>query len=100
MIRPTLEEDALLAELDALAAKASPDHDVVVSWYPQKDGFAQPQFENSRGLIAQEDGDYEFYAALRTAWPRIRKALWLEAWMERNNQNTLKAIRDFYSDKP
>ena len=74
----TNECDFLLLreQLQALAAKASPDHDVLVSWYP--DGKClHPQFENSRGGIAQDEGDYEFYAALRTAWPTIEAALCL-----------------------
>jgi hypothetical protein len=65
----------ILKELDEYAKAASSDHDVVVSWYRMKDGTHVPQFENSRGGIAQDEGDWEFYAALRRAWPEIRKLL-------------------------
>lgn len=62
--------------LQALAAKATPCEDVAVMWYEnEKEGWRAPQFETERGTIAQEEADYEFYAALRTAWPIIEGAL-------------------------
>lgn len=70
-----LTDIGLLKELESLAAKATQCDDVAVSWYPQKDGSSSPQFEGPRGEILNTDDDYEFYAALRTAWPRIKSAL-------------------------
>lgn len=71
-----LTDAGLLAELDALAAKATQCDDVAISAYHHaKEGYTAYQFEGVRGGIQQEPEDYEFYAALRTAWPRLRAAL-------------------------
>ena len=73
MTDSSVELLALRERLQALAAKASEDHNVEVSWYPMKDGTSHPQFENSRGGIAQDEGDYEFYAALASSSGPMRE---------------------------
>lgn len=93
----------LREELQTLAAKASEDHDVEVSWY-NVNGYQEPQFENSRGSVAQDKGDYEFYAALRTAWPAIEDALFLAGGrvtrVEIKNPNKRRGMTVLLNDKP
>jgi len=71
-----LTDEGLLKHLDEIAARATPCDDVQISEYRNvKQGYVAYQFEGVRGGIQQEPADYEFYAALRTAWPRLRRAL-------------------------
>lgn len=71
-----LSDEGLLTLLDELAANATQCDDVAIREYPHpKEGYTSYQFEGVRGGIQQYPGDYYFYAALRTAWPRLRKAL-------------------------